>query len=433
VIRAGRSISGREEDIVVSPEERDILEEHAAQAAFLWAIRDAASGDVLYDLSSLCDLDERLEAHLDGLRLGGAEGLEIAEATLDDVDPGTAFTATVLAVEGCDLRGIARLLDWVERRPALARGFEAALGWAPAEAFARISRGLLASSCPPGVQALGLAGCAWHRADPGPALDLALHASDPRLRGRALSTAGKVGRMDLEGAVRQALRAGEEDEACRFAAAWTGALWRQPEAAGALAAMAEGGGAFAERAAAMAARGMPQGAARGWLLGLGRAGGAQRRAALAGAAALGDAGLVPWLIEQMGEPATARLAGGAMARITGADFVRDELAGRAPKGFVTGPTEDPEDEDVAMDPDESLPWPDVAAAQRWWSGKESAFQGDARYLLGRPMDAEGLEEVLRGGDQQARAGAAVELCLLKKRRVVFEVRGRGERQREALG
>ncbi len=189
------------------------------------------------------------------------------------------------------------------------------------------------------MQALGIAGCAWHRVDPGSALEFALHADDPALRARALLAAGELGRTDLQGEVRDALRAAADDPA-RFSAAWTAALWREPEAARALASLAERGGPFAEQAAAMAARSMPQSAARTWLLGLARSGDGLRPA-LAGAAALGDAGLVPWLLEQMAAPAAARLAGAAMARITGADFVKDRLAGRAPAGFVAGPTRRP--------------------------------------------------------------------------------------------
>jgi uncharacterized protein (TIGR02270 family) len=175
-----------------------------------------------------------------------------------------------------------------------------------------------------------------------------------------------------------------------------------------------------------------QTAARPWLHGLARSG-KGLRAAIAGAAALGDAAMVPMLIEQMADPKAARFAGAAMTMITGADFQREKLEGKTPEGFSAGPTDDPDDEDVAMDPDESFPWPDVPAVERWWSGKGGAFRSDQRYLLGRPIEPGWLEEVLRGGNQHARAAAAVELCLAGKHNVLFEVRGRGERQRGALG
>lgn len=61
----------------------DILRQHAEQAAFLWTIYDRAR---LYpeenpelDEVRIARLLERLEAHLDGLRVAGPDGLRIAE------------------------------------------------------------------------------------------------------------------------------------------------------------------------------------------------------------------------------------------------------------------------------------------------------------------------------------------------------------------
>lgn len=61
----------------------EIVRQHAEMAAFLWTVYDRAR---LYpeenpelDEVRLARLVERLEAHLDGLRVAGAEGLRIAE------------------------------------------------------------------------------------------------------------------------------------------------------------------------------------------------------------------------------------------------------------------------------------------------------------------------------------------------------------------
>jgi hypothetical protein len=62
---------------------KEIVRQHAEQAAFLWTVYDRA---LLYpdenpemDDLRIGRLLERLEAHLDGLRVAGAEGLAIAE------------------------------------------------------------------------------------------------------------------------------------------------------------------------------------------------------------------------------------------------------------------------------------------------------------------------------------------------------------------
>ena len=77
--------------------------------------------------------------------------------------------------------------------------------------------------------------------------------------------------------------------------------------------------------------------------------------AVIGAGVIGDPVSIPWLIEQMMIPELARVAGEAFTMITGVDIAYEDLEGEWPAGFEAGPTEDPEDENVAMDPDEDLP------------------------------------------------------------------------------
>jgi len=375
-----------------SPFELGILEEHADEAAFLWSLRAAASTDSRYDLDDLCRLDERVEARLDGLRLAESTGWEVACSALALPDAGVAFTAAVLALERFDLAGIARVLDTLNREPSCLEGVIAALDWVPFAALARVLPGLLSPSCPPGMHHLGIAACALHRRDPGRALRAALGASDPHLRARALMAAGELGRGDLRIMVRDALA--EEDEACRFAAGFAGVLLGEPEAVRALMDLAEERGPFAERAGAMAVRRMPVSAARPWLFSLGAAPGGAR-VALHGAAALGDLEMVPWLLERMAEPGLARLSGAALTMITGADFRADKLAGKAPGSFEASPSDDPADDDVAMDADEGSPWPEVEAVKRWWGRKRGELAADRRHLGGRPLAPEWLEELLR--------------------------------------
>lgn len=62
----------------------EILRQHAEQAAFLWTVYDRArrypEENEEMDELRIGRLLERLEAHLDGLRVAGAEGLAMAEA-----------------------------------------------------------------------------------------------------------------------------------------------------------------------------------------------------------------------------------------------------------------------------------------------------------------------------------------------------------------
>jgi uncharacterized protein (TIGR02270 family) len=410
--------------------EQEIYEEHARQAAFLWLLRDNATRDAAYDLADLTELDDRLEAHVDGLRLAGEGGWEACKALLEEPEGGEVFGAAVAAVDRWDLRGVARVLDAFGGAPDLARGFVAALGWTPFDRVRRLLPGLLAGRCPPPLHWLGIAACAAHRQDPGPALGYAILSNDARLKARALRAAGEVGRVDLLSEIRAELKA--EEPACRFWAAWTCALFGDPASAQALWGFASAAGPFAERAACMAMRRMDPGVAYTWLYSLATSA-PDPRVPLGAAAALGDPAIVPWLLEVMQAAETARLAGGALSMITGVDLAAEKLEAKAPEGFQAGPTDDPNDENVSMDPDESLPWPDAAGVAAWWKEHASRFKRGTRYLLGKPMEPSWLERVLRAGSQPARAAAALELSLRQPRRPVFEVRAPGFWQRGALG
>ncbi|UVK38458.1 hypothetical protein LHFGNBLO_005624 [Mesorhizobium sp. AR10] len=62
---------------------REIVRQHAEQAAFLWMVYDRhllnPQENPELDVVRLARLIEQLEAHLDGLRVAGSVGREIAE------------------------------------------------------------------------------------------------------------------------------------------------------------------------------------------------------------------------------------------------------------------------------------------------------------------------------------------------------------------
>jgi uncharacterized protein (TIGR02270 family) len=407
-----------------------VFEQHAIEASILWPARDAAVDDPLYDLPSLRRLDERLEANLDGLRLAGEGGWAASQSRLESAEAGDLFTAAVLALHRGDVGGLAQVIDVGGGDPLLARGFVSALGWSAFDDVRRILPALLDARCPPELHYLGIAACAIQRHDPGQKLGYAASSSDLRLRARALRAAGELRRGDLLPDLRRHFDA--EQAEVRWAAAWGAALLGEHAAVPALCEVATGDDEeLAAAACAVAARrGDPAQALR-WIDGLSRTP-SRVKAALAGAAALGDPGLVPFILECAREPAWARTAGFALSMITGVEL-RAELAGVAPEGFRAGPSEDPADGDVALDPDESLAWPDVAALRAYWNREGKRFPRGTRHLLGKPITVPWLREVLRKGNQAARAAAALELCLRSPSEPLFEVRAPAFRQARELG
>lgn len=408
---------------------RAVVAQHAEEAAFLWHRRDIAVKSPHYSLAELSALDERVAAHLDGLRVADLAGFELALAAIDEDEPGTLFTASTLAVERGNLQAIADILDRGGHSADLSREIVSALGWAAPEALERILPGLLDLECPPPLHAIGIASCAAHRRDPGTVLGAALGHEDARLRFRALKAAGELGRADLLPEVR--FRLTDQDARCRFAAAWTAALLGDTGALDVLWETAAGGGRFADRAASVAARRTPPAAATQRLRAFAESEGT-RRLAIVSAGALGDAALVPWLIEWMRVPETARVAGESLSLITGVDLRAAKLAQRPPEELVAGPSEGIED-DVDLDPDEHLPYPDVGAVEAWWQKHGARYPKGTRLFLGEPLDAGRLDRALREGAQRQRAAAALEIAMRSRGKPLFEVRSPGFRQEQALG
>src|SRR6266545_7759308 len=75
----------------------NVIVQHAEETAFLWTLRRRAIGEPHYALKDLAALDDRVEAHLDGLRIAGAGGWEICKANLVNEGAGEVFAVAGLA------------------------------------------------------------------------------------------------------------------------------------------------------------------------------------------------------------------------------------------------------------------------------------------------------------------------------------------------
>jgi uncharacterized protein (TIGR02270 family) len=406
-----------------------IVSQHAEQAAFLWVLRDAAIYAPHYNLRDLDELDERLNAHLDGLRVAADAGWNVCRETLLSGGAGEIFAASVLAFESGEEARIVEVIEVGITRVELAFGVVSALGWLDyRQAEKHIRKFLFARA--PMLRDIGIEACTMHRQDPGRSLIDALSDDDSPLKARVLRAVGQLGRADLLPFLQNNLAVA--DVVCRFAAAWSGALLGDTRSQITLKSIAGLDGSSKEDAATVALRSMDLAAAVTWQKEL-----AEKpesgRLAVVGAGVIGDPAIIPWLIEQMKVPELARVAGESFTMITGVDIAYEDLEGEKPEGFESGPTEDPEDENVEMDPDENLPWPNPELIQKWWSNHRSNFQSGTRYLIGKPIAEEWLQQVLRIGRQRQRAAAALELVLKRPGQPLFEVRAPGFRQQQLLG
>jgi uncharacterized protein (TIGR02270 family) len=98
----------------------------------------------------------------------------------------------------------------------------------------------------------------------------------------------------------------------------------------------------------------------------------------------------------------------------------------------TGPTDDPEDEDVSLDADDDLPWPDAEKIRAWWETNRVRFQDGTRYFMGETVNPAHCLHVLKEGCQRQRIAAALYLCLLQPGTVLFNCAAPAWRQKRWL-
>lgn len=405
-----------------------VVMQHVEETAHLRRVRSILARAPHVRLRHLGRIDERIAAHLDGVALAGDYGVGLAQQALERPGKGEVFLATVRAIEDRDARRLDKLLAIAQAVPASRAGLLSAFGWVSAVQLHGTTKALLESAAPWQRQ-VGLAACALHGVDPGPILSNALRDADSGLRVYALRVAGRVGQRDLAEACLAALA--DADPGCAFEAARSAlllgdrsgslraleALAVDPAAAGQMQLMALGVAlkvASPQRAQAMIAS-MVQGACR-------------VRIVIRAIAIAGDPRYVPWLMAQMADPKLARLAGEAFSCMTGLDLAYLDLDLKQAAAIEFGPNDDPADENVTMDEDDSLPWPDPAKLAAWWDSNGTRFVPGTRYFMGGSPTTARCVDVLKTGFQRQRIAAAEYLSLLAPGTPLFNTSAPTRRQ-----
>jgi len=373
--------------------------------------------------------DDRLDAHLDGLLIAGEHGWPILDEALGNPSPGVMFASGIGAIESRSTERLNRLYALAEAVPEIRRGLISAFGWVEQNQLRGLVTGLLASNNA-FLRLVGISACALHRVDPGTAREAALEAPASLLRARALRASGELGRRDLLPTCVKMLQA--EDADSRFWAAWAAViLGDQGSAFEALRSTGEEPGPFRTRAFRLALQAMTVQECQDWLRSLAKDLENQRWL-IQGSGIAGDPAYVPWLIRQMDDDKTARIAGEAFSLITGLDLAYLDLDRKPPEGGVGGPNDDPNDPNVDMDEDDGLPFPSSERISRWWDANGGRFAPGTRHFLGAPLSREHCLRALKEGFQRQRILAAHYLCLLEPGTVLFEWRAPSQRQQRLL-
>lgn len=423
VMNAGvRLQNGRESSVPV------VVAQHVEEVALLRSTRRVIVRAPHIGCDALGRLDNRLAAHVDGVLTAGPMGLHAAYASLDGTRP-TIFLALVCALELHDTKRIAQLLAIAEVSAEAVAMASSAFGWVRLEVAYRIATGLLQSP-QTSAQCIGLAALDLHRADPGMALPLLIEHPSAAVRARALQAAANLGRVDLLDRCIAQLR--DVDPMCRMAAASSALMLGHRDGAVQVAgAMARQAGPHQRAALSLALLTSELGAQRS-LLEAAAASGEPSRLLLQASGPAGDVRIVPALLDAMARADHARVAGEAFGWLTGADLVELGFDRDPPGDFPSEVNDDPYDENVAMDEDEDLPWPDPVKVADWWHKNKHNFQPGVRYFMGKPVTVEHCIHVLKTGRQRQRFIAARYLKLLQPERPLFNCAAPAWRQQALL-
>lgn len=404
-----------------------VVHRHRDDSEMLSALRSVLLRAPQVDLHRLRRHDERMAASLDGIVVGGELGRRACVAALQTPSRGSVFAASVCAIEGQDVALFEKLLTAADAVPGVRAGLVSAMGWVPAASLRGVARALLGSSNA-FRRDMGLVACAMHQVDPGAALDAAVEDFEAPVR--AVVVAGILGRVDLLQAC--LARLAHASPAGKFQAACASlALGDRQASVSHLAQMARTPDANQAAALGLLLKVLSPEQAHELLQSLAQDG-VQPRLLVRAVGVAGDPYYLPWLAQQMSDPALARLAGESLTSIVGLDLGRAGMECPPPAGFESGPNDDPEDDNIAMDEDEGLPWPDPEKVAAWWHLNGHRFPARTRCFMGEPLSVSHCLRVLRHGYQRQRIAAAQHLCLLQPGTRLFPTSAPARRQQHWL-
>lgn len=405
-----------------------VVQQHVDDAIALRGTRSILVRAPHVRLRHLRRHDDRLAASLDGVAVAGSSGTDVCRAALATPDPGAFFTLAVQALETRDPDTLGRLMAVAESVPQVRSGLVSAFGWVSPSSLRGITTSLLASDNS-FLRGIALSACAAHHVDPGPALKAAM--TEPALACIATRIAGSLGKRDLMAQCLEVVQHAD-DPALQLAGARSCVLLGDRAAAIAkLHALASQASPLRLAAIRVLLKLQTPDQAHALLKELARDA-RQIRLLITATGFSGDTHYVPWLVKQMEDLRLNRLAGEAFSMITGLDLAYLDLDMKPPEDAAFGPNDDPADADVAMDEDDSLPWPDAEKIKEWWQLNGSRFQPGTRYFVGEPLSLVHCISVLKNGFQRQRIAAAEYLALQKAGTPLFNVAAPAWRQERLL-
>jgi uncharacterized protein (TIGR02270 family) len=404
----------------------DIYTQFANDAAFLWLLRASSLTQPSYFRSDLGELERRIDAQLDGLMTAPDDAWEICEEALELQQPGEVFAASVLAFRSLDINKIQRAVEGGLAGPLGFKGLTSALAWLPDRLCHSWIKKFLTSK-DLNHKYLAMAACSLRREDPREYLTAILQRDDCLehipLHARSLRLIGELKRRDLSSVLPQAMESDHPD--IIFWSTWSAVMLGDRSTVVRLHPFTQTANPYQVRAIEIAFRSLPIEDARRWIGQL-AALPQQTRNVIKATAALGDPHAITWLVAQMRIPNHSRLAGEAFTLITGINLEEHKLAlTELPNLDDQLPNDDPEDDNVAMNEDDRLPFPDVDKIAAVWQKYQQRFVAGQRYIMGKHPSSDHLTDIFNNGNQRQRKAAALELALLVPQQFLLNYAAKG--------
>ncbi|MDA7746352.1 TIGR02270 family protein [Psychromonas sp.] len=395
------------------PVYRDIYEQFCTDASFLWLLRSIVVDQPHYNLSDLAGLEQRIDAHLDGLMTNVDTGWAACKAALEFEEPGEVFTAMVIAVRSHDVNKIKHAVTVGVKSTRNMAALTSALGWLSDElSLPWIQRFLNGKDME--HKLLGISSCSIKRHDPAEMINKILSKNtcldDIVLYSRTIRLVGELRRQDCMPALSVAKK--HANPQVIFWAHWSSILLGDKSSLMSLKSFVfDTTSEFHDLAIQIVFRKLTIENARMWISQLAKDS-AMNRTVIKATAVLGDPHAVNWLIEQMRDNKLAKLAGEAFVLITGSDLQVNQLTMVTPSSHPLYPNDDSDSEDVGLDEDENLPHPDINKVTALWRSIGTNFIVGQRYFMGKSISINWLQYIINNGTQRQRHSAALELALI---------------------
>jgi uncharacterized protein (TIGR02270 family) len=395
----------------------DVIEEHFNEAEFLFEQWEHALHSPTYTLTELgATLEQRLEAHLDGLLIGGPGVAErLLEPELEnDTEPIRAVVAALVLLCSEEDAAINRVLE-------VTQGAEGPLQEALARALvlsnaARLDgmvmqRFRIAQS--DSEKAVWLEILNGRGVDTGELLRHCFDSDDHRLVSAALEAVRRFARREMITDVEKHLRS--DHPAVRTSAIKASLAFGSRDAWQLCLQLARASDVYdPELLLLIAILGQPQEHRLLYTL-LDNSESPESLLWTLGYCGTVEAGDVCLPFLQTGDERVAKAAAEAMAWIGGFDLNEDEfqLPPLEPEEDETLPPfeEDDLDPDLTSDGVDDLPVPNPEAIIQWWEENRGRLTQNQRCLLGQPSSPEAMVHALEVGSLWRRHGTALELSL----------------------